>query len=144
LIGIAGHFGRIELARPVFHPGACLLCRHSILFSLSRSRIGFLVKMKNVLECICVNCGSGYSELPYFPYSLRTPHSQILRTLQIPWRTPNPHRCVILDNEVLFRPIHGCSRDFSHLTATICQSSVHRACFGTRSSQCHLSFPVPH
>ncbi|KAI6107391.1 DNA-directed RNA polymerase II, subunit 1 [Pisolithus croceorrhizus] len=33
-----GHFGHIELARPVFHPG-------------------FIVKVKKVLECICVNCG---------------------------------------------------------------------------------------
>jgi DNA-directed RNA polymerase II subunit RPB1 len=51
-----GHFGHIELARPVFHPGTCLVCRHSIL-SLSWSRIGFLVKVKKILECICVNCG---------------------------------------------------------------------------------------
>ncbi|KDQ17519.1 hypothetical protein BOTBODRAFT_29699 [Botryobasidium botryosum FD-172 SS1] len=33
-----GHFGHIELARPVFH-------------------IGFLIKVKKILECICVNCG---------------------------------------------------------------------------------------
>ncbi|KAL5512082.1 RPB1_2 [Sanghuangporus baumii] len=33
-----GHFGHIELAWPVFHPG-------------------FLVKVKKILECICVNCG---------------------------------------------------------------------------------------
>ncbi|EJD55108.1 beta and beta-prime subunits of DNA dependent RNA-polymerase [Auricularia subglabra TFB-10046 SS5] len=33
-----GHFGHIELARPVFH-------------------VGFLVKVKKILECICVNCG---------------------------------------------------------------------------------------
>ncbi|KAG8714811.1 DNA-directed RNA polymerase II subunit rpb1 [Ceratobasidium sp. 423] len=33
-----GHFGHIELARPVFH-------------------IGFLTKVKKILECICVNCG---------------------------------------------------------------------------------------
>ncbi|KAH7330647.1 beta and beta-prime subunits of DNA dependent RNA-polymerase [Rhizoctonia solani] len=33
-----GHFGHIELARPVFH-------------------IGFLNKVKKILECICVNCG---------------------------------------------------------------------------------------
>ena len=52
-----GHFGHIELARPVFH-------------------IGFLVKVKKILECICVNCGKlkadivsapgcGRSLLPY-------------------------------------------------------------------------------
>jgi len=33
-----GHFGHIELARPVFH-------------------IGFLIKIKKILECICVQCG---------------------------------------------------------------------------------------
>ncbi|THH07234.1 hypothetical protein EW146_g9383 [Bondarzewia mesenterica] len=33
-----GHFGHIELARPVFHPG-------------------FIVKVKKILESICVNCG---------------------------------------------------------------------------------------
>jgi len=34
----SGHFGHIELARPVFHPG-------------------FIVKVKKILECVCVNCG---------------------------------------------------------------------------------------
>ncbi|KAF8907622.1 hypothetical protein CPB84DRAFT_1813483 [Gymnopilus junonius] len=33
-----GHFGHIELARPVFHPG-------------------FIIKVKKILESICVNCG---------------------------------------------------------------------------------------
>ncbi|KAJ7151696.1 DNA-directed RNA polymerase II, subunit 1 [Mycena filopes] len=33
-----GHFGHIELARPVFHPG-------------------FILKVKKILECICINCG---------------------------------------------------------------------------------------
>ncbi|CED83721.1 beta and beta-prime subunits of dna dependent rna-polymerase [Phaffia rhodozyma] len=33
-----GHFGHIELAKPVFH-------------------IGFMIKVKKILECICVNCG---------------------------------------------------------------------------------------
>ncbi|KAK7040592.1 DNA-directed RNA polymerase subunit [Favolaschia claudopus] len=33
-----GHFGHIELARPVYHPG-------------------FILKVKKILECICVNCG---------------------------------------------------------------------------------------
>ncbi|KAJ7814216.1 ribosomal polymerase B1 [Mycena olivaceomarginata] len=33
-----GHFGHIELARPVFHPG-------------------FIFKVKKILECICTNCG---------------------------------------------------------------------------------------
>lgn len=33
-----GHFGHIELARPVFH-------------------VGFLIKVKKIVECICVQCG---------------------------------------------------------------------------------------
>ncbi|TFK28353.1 RNA polymerase II large subunit [Coprinopsis marcescibilis] len=33
-----GHFGHIDLARAVFHPG-------------------FIIKVKKILECICVNCG---------------------------------------------------------------------------------------
>jgi len=33
-----GHFGHIELARPVFH-------------------VGFLGKVKKILECVCVQCG---------------------------------------------------------------------------------------
>ncbi|KTW31322.1 DNA-directed RNA polymerase II subunit rpb1 [Pneumocystis jirovecii RU7] len=33
-----GHFGHIELAKPVFH-------------------IGFLMKIKKILECVCLNCG---------------------------------------------------------------------------------------
>jgi DNA-directed RNA polymerase II subunit RPB1 len=33
-----GHFGHIELARPVFHAG-------------------FIVKVKKILECVCFSCG---------------------------------------------------------------------------------------
>ena len=33
-----GHFGHIDLARPVFH-------------------VGFLGKVKKLLECVCVHCG---------------------------------------------------------------------------------------
>ncbi|KAI9348768.1 DNA-directed RNA polymerase II largest subunit [Zopfochytrium polystomum] len=33
-----GHFGHIELAKPVYHPG-------------------FIKKIKKILECICINCG---------------------------------------------------------------------------------------
>lgn len=33
-----GHFGHIELARPIYHPG-------------------FMIKVKKILECICTNCG---------------------------------------------------------------------------------------
>ena len=33
-----GHFGHIELARPVFHAG-------------------FMVKIKKIIECVCFSCG---------------------------------------------------------------------------------------
>jgi DNA-directed RNA polymerase II subunit RPB1 len=33
-----GHFGHIELAKPVYHAG-------------------FLVKVKKIIECVCVSCG---------------------------------------------------------------------------------------
>ncbi|KAH8111472.1 beta and beta-prime subunits of DNA dependent RNA-polymerase [Phellopilus nigrolimitatus] len=49
-----GHFGHIELARPVFHPG-------------------FLVKVKKILECVCVNCGRLKADIsdPAFADKLR-------------------------------------------------------------------------
>ena len=50
-----GHFGHIELARPVFHPGASLLTFHPILCIYTVA--GFIVKVKKILESICVNCG---------------------------------------------------------------------------------------
>ena len=65
---------------------------------------GFLTKVKKILECVCVNCGrlkadtvSGSS--PIFHCSFRTLHSKFSGgSLQIPWRTPNLHRCAVLDN----------------------------------------------
>ncbi|KAG6820127.1 hypothetical protein H0H93_005002, partial [Arthromyces matolae] len=52
-----GHFGHIELARPVFHPGMCfrLHCVHDAPTRTSLQ--GFIVKVKKILESICVNCG---------------------------------------------------------------------------------------
>ncbi|KAG5643823.1 DNA-directed RNA polymerase II subunit rpb1 [Asterophora parasitica] len=49
-----GHFGHIELARPVFHPG-------------------FIVKVKKILESICVNCGKLKADLldPNFADKIR-------------------------------------------------------------------------
>ncbi|KAF9544636.1 beta and beta-prime subunits of DNA dependent RNA-polymerase, partial [Agrocybe pediades] len=49
-----GHFGHIELARPVFHPG-------------------FIVKVKKILESICVNCGKLKSDIsdPNFAEKIR-------------------------------------------------------------------------
>jgi len=54
----SGHFGHIELARPVFHPG-------------------FIVKVKKILECVCVNCGKLKADIPENPKPvLRLPSSE--------------------------------------------------------------------
>ncbi|KAI9230657.1 MAG: DNA-directed RNA polymerase II subunit RPB1 [Piptocephalis tieghemiana] len=37
MMGCPGHFGHIELSRPVFH-------------------VGFILKVKKILECICIHC----------------------------------------------------------------------------------------
>jgi len=53
-----GHFGHIELARPVFHPGAfpfSAFLDDTHYFNFGNA--GFIVKVKKILECICVNCG---------------------------------------------------------------------------------------
>jgi DNA-directed RNA polymerase II subunit RPB1 len=52
-----GHFGHIELAKPVYHPG--MQIPHALFFSSLplTSWTGFIVKVKKILECICVNCG---------------------------------------------------------------------------------------
>lgn len=53
-----GHFGHIELARPVFHPGECgQYVWRCINKNISLCSIGFIIKVKKILECICVNCG---------------------------------------------------------------------------------------
>lgn len=49
-----GHFGHIELARPVFHIGNGTPI---LLYDFPNHSIGFIVKVKKILECICVNCG---------------------------------------------------------------------------------------
>lgn len=67
-----GHFGHIELQRPVFHYGRvsicrCALiiaatksrtdyCRHEIAHSRTAPRVGFFDRIKKVLECVCLNC----------------------------------------------------------------------------------------
>ncbi|KAF8444250.1 DNA-directed RNA polymerase II, largest subunit [Kalaharituber pfeilii] len=49
-----GHFGHIELAKPVFH-------------------VGFINKIKKVLECVCFNCGKVLVDEsnPQFAYAMR-------------------------------------------------------------------------
>lgn len=55
-----GHFGHIELATPVFHVGTsttvpvpkplCSIYHHTDAF------LGFMTKIKKVLEMVCHNC----------------------------------------------------------------------------------------
>jgi len=72
-----GHFGHIELARPVFHPG-------------------FIIKVKKILECICVNCWKLKADIvsqrpPSFLYSFRTPTTPIFWGLSpYPMENPKP------------------------------------------------------
>lgn len=69
-----GHFGHIELARPVFHPG-------------------YLVKVKKILECICVNCGKLKADTvsATFSSSRFAPYTPIFWGLSPnPMENPNP------------------------------------------------------
>ena len=74
-----GHFAHIELARPVFHPGEWLLSPQPTTSS-NLPPPGFIVKVKKILECICVNCGrlkaDSVSDL-FFPISRFAPHHPI-------------------------------------------------------------------
>ncbi|KAF5376978.1 hypothetical protein D9615_007211 [Tricholomella constricta] len=70
-----GHFGHIELARPVFHPG-------------------FIVKVKKILESICVNCGKLKADIVSCVSSSSTrfapPHPNFLGALSTPMGNPKP------------------------------------------------------
>ena len=58
--------------------------------------LGFIVKVKKILECICVNCGRLKADSvsdPFFRLSRFAPHHPIFWGLSPnSWRTPNPHR----------------------------------------------------
>lgn len=85
-----GHFGHIELARPVFHPG-------------------FIVKVKKILECICVNCGrlkvSSVSFVPFL-YSFRTPPPKFSGGSLHIHGEPQARSASVLDNRGVLLP--GC------------------------------------
>ena len=70
-----GHFGHVELARPVYHPGA--QPRSFFVFSLTLP-LGFIVKVKKILECICVNCGKLKADIVsgLFPLLVSHPTTQ--------------------------------------------------------------------
>ena len=116
-----GHFGHIELARPVFHPGMCLrsLCRS--LFHLLFK--GFIVKVKKILESICVNCGKLKADIVsrvYLPLLVSHPTIPFSGgSLHIPWRTPNPLHVSPSTIEGVLPPVAGghMTRVFGRLIA---------------------------
>ncbi|KIK66076.1 hypothetical protein GYMLUDRAFT_38551 [Collybiopsis luxurians FD-317 M1] len=55
MVECPGHFGHIELATPVFHPG-------------------FIAKVKKILECICVNCGKLKADIADPDFATKTCH----------------------------------------------------------------------
>ncbi|KAH9964633.1 beta and beta-prime subunits of DNA dependent RNA-polymerase [Russula dissimulans] len=62
-----GHFGHIELARPIFHPG-------------------FIVKVKKILESICVNCGKVKADTSDLNFAEKIRHVRDLKTrMAIVW-----------------------------------------------------------
>jgi DNA-directed RNA polymerase II subunit RPB1 len=69
-----GHFGHIELARPVFHIGTLVsTCKFPFCFAYTEALSGFLTKVKKILECICVNCGKLKADIVSAPGSDRSP-----------------------------------------------------------------------
>ncbi|KAF5385561.1 hypothetical protein D9757_006795 [Collybiopsis confluens] len=81
-----GHFGHIELARPVFHPG-------------------FIIKVKKILECVCVNCGKLKADIVscifFFLYSFRSPTTQFSGGSLHDMENPKPGSCECPDNRGL-------------------------------------------
>lgn len=109
-----GHFGHIELARPVFHPGKLALLRHqqtALKQQLhpyrfpdeSEEDLGmYLCKLRKV--------EGGYRELSFFPYSFRTPPPNFLGALSI--GEPQARSAFVLENRGVLPP--GCGlRAFS-------------------------------
>lgn len=53
-----GHFGHIELAAPVFHVGQSLILGLSRTYTAQLTKfLGFINKIKKLLETVCHNCG---------------------------------------------------------------------------------------
>ena len=50
-----GHFGHIELAAPVFHVGEFM--PKSSRYDRADPFVGFINKIKKILEIVCHNCG---------------------------------------------------------------------------------------
>ena len=102
-----GHFGHIELARPVFHPGEwCPSCKFNCN-SMARAFPGFIVKVKKILECICVNCGRLKADSvsgPSFLLSFRSPPPNFLGALSDYMENPKPALCSFSTIEAFFHP----------------------------------------
>ena len=86
----SGHFGHIELARPVLHPGMQAV----VTFSLSADHptSGFIVKVQKILECVCVNRGklkAGIVSRTAFPLLVSFPTTQISGGSLLNRRTPS-------------------------------------------------------
>ena len=97
--------GYIDLARPVFHPGE----RHRLYVRFPFEPHPHCTFGESEKD-ICVKCGrlqaNIVSRSPAFLYSLRAPPHQIFwgPSLQVSWRTPNPHRCAVLDKPGVLPP----------------------------------------
>jgi len=96
-----GHFGHIELARPVFHPG-------------------FIVKVKKILECICVNCGRLKADTVSrvsFPLLVSHPTTQFSGGSLHAHGEPQARSAFVLDNRGVLPPVAWTSRVFDRLIA---------------------------
>ncbi len=104
-----GHFGHIELARPVFHPGASLLFATFLLDS-TWTRF-YYQSEKDPREHLCElwKAKSRYREWLHFLYSFRTPPPNFLGALAIVVN-PKPAHCERLDNRDLHLPRCGARR----------------------------------
>jgi hypothetical protein len=94
-----GHFGHIELARPVYHPGEW--CSLWLVVTITNIPKGFIIKVKKIL-CKLWEIESRRCEFafPSFLYSFRTPPPQFSwGSLHIPPRNLNPHHVRSLDNQ---------------------------------------------
>lgn len=92
-----GHFGHIELARPVFHPGMFYppVAAPALYSTLRFLLLGFIVKAKKILESICINCGKLkadiVSRVVYFPLLVSHPTIPIFWGLSPhPMENPKP------------------------------------------------------
>lgn len=97
-----------------------LLCSSRLELSLKRSLhyAGFIVKVKKILESVCVNCGKLkadiVSRVSWVSSTRFAPHHPIFWGLSpISWRTPNPFHVRPLTREGVLPTGGGSQRAFS-------------------------------